>query len=341
MLIIKFLKSKSVDKVFKKIRPFLRGIYRIYNTFIGFTYDFKRFLFYGGWFENLKDIEVRNYNSMMAYHGLEKSLSYKNRNPKSGWSNAERVFLRLKIANSAEKIGFHDKAAKQVLQKFLSLPVNIDSKRSKEMLNELKLMNFNTIETHGAIEFAKLNFEKGKLSNPEDFFFSRYSLREFSDIKVPEELIERAFRLAMKTPSVCNRHAWHIYYSGEKEVVQKALAYQNGNRPFGEKIQNLLVVTTDLKAFFAGAEHYQHWVEGGLISMSLMYALHSLGIASCPLNWSQMPVMDKKLRKALNIRSNHTVIMMIALGYPENDNMVCSSARRPVEEVFSRLELRK
>lgn len=330
-----------MNKIFKRSRNFLRGCYRIYNTLIGFFYDFRRFLFYGGWKENLKDKEMRNYNSMMAYHGLEKSLSYKKRNPKSGWSNAERVFYRLKVANNMEEIGFHDKAAKQVLQKFLMLPANRDLVRSKKMLKEISSMDFDATETHGTIKFPKVNFEKGKLDNPEEFFYSRYSLREYSGVKVDDAIIKRAIELAMKTPSVCNRHAWHIYNSDNREIVQTALSFQNGNRPFGDKIQNLLVVTTDLKAFFAGAEHYQHWIEGGLISMSIMYALHSLGVASCPLNWSQTPKNDKKIRKALNIKSNHTIIMMIAMGYPNEENIVCSSSRRPINEIFSQLELRK
>lgn len=329
-----------MNKIWKKIRPLMRGFYRILSGLNGFAYDFKRFVFYGGWKENLKDLETRNYNSAMAYHGLEKSLSYKKRNPKSGWSNAERVFSRLKIANSTDEFGFHDKAAKQVLTKFLSLPVNIGLERSKKMLAVINSMNLESTEIHGAIEYPKSNFKKGILDSPEDFFFSRYSLREFSKEIVSDDLVERAVKLAMKTPSVCNRHAWHIFHSSNRKIIDKALFYQKGNKPFGEKIPNLLIVTTDLKAFFAGAEHYQHWIDGGLISMSLMYAFHSLGIASCPLNWSQTPKMDKEFRKAINIKPNQTVIMMMAVGYPDDANRVCSSARRPVNEIFSELELK-
>jgi nitroreductase len=71
-----------------------------------------------------------------------------------------------------------------------------------------------------------------------------------------------------------------------------------------------------------------------------MYALHSLGVASCPLNWSQTPKRDKQLRRAVKIRPNHTVIMMIAFGFPDDDNKVCSSSRRPLSEVLSKIEIR-
>jgi nitroreductase len=294
---------------------------------------------YGGWRENLRDPEVRNYNSMMAYHGLEKSLSYKKRNPNSGWSNAERVFYRLKVASTIEDQGYHDKAAKQVLTKFLNLPENIGKQRAQEMLKELSAMEFDSQDTHGAIPLTQEYYSQGVMEDPEAFFFSRYSLREFKAGVVPEELIQRAVRLAMKTPSVCNRHAWHVYHSSDPEKIRTALRYQNGNRPFGEKVPNLLIVTTDLKAFFSGWEHYQHWIDGGLFSMSLMYAFHALGLASCPLNWSQTPGADRAFRKAVKIRPNHTVIMMMAVGHPDKDNIVCSSSRRPLDEIYNQIEL--
>ncbi|WP_435315028.1 nitroreductase family protein [Cellulophaga fucicola] len=327
--------------VWKIIRKPIRGLYRVLNGFNGFLYDFKRFLFYGGWRENLKDIDVRNYNTVMAYHGLEKSLSYKNRNSKSGWSNAERVFLRLKVAKSLNEYGYHDKAGKQVLLKFLKLSGNIESVRAKEMLREISSMNFESNENHGSLVKPLSDYKKGVLDNPENFFLTRYSLREFSGEVVGDEIIERAMKLAMKTPSVCNRQAWHVYHSKDKQVIKEVLSYQNGNKPFGEKTTNLLIITADLRAFFSGFEHYQHWIDGGLFSMSIMYALHSLGLASCPLNWSQTPKRDKALRKAIDIKPYETVIMMVAFGYPDDSNKVCSSARRPLEEVFSnKIELK-
>ena len=329
-----------MNKIRKKIRLFLRGFYRTTNGFIGFSYDFYRYLFFSGWRENLNNAEVRNYNIMMAYHGLEKSLSYKERNPTSGWGNAERVFLRLKIANANKNVGFHDKGAKRVLTQFLQLPENINQERSKKMLSVLEKMKFDSDLPHGSLEINEQTYERGKLKDPEAFFTTRHSLREFQDVIVDDDLIYKAVNLAMRTPSVCNRQAWHVYYSNERKIIDKALSYQNGNRPFGKKIPNLMIITTDLKAFFAGAEHYQHWIDGGLFSMSIMYAFHSLGVATCPLNWSQTPKRDKQLRNALKIQPNHTVIMMMAIGHPDVSNKVCGSTRRPVDEIFSKLELR-
>ncbi|MDH3697159.1 MAG: nitroreductase family protein [Flavobacteriaceae bacterium] len=329
-----------MKQIKQNIRLVLRGIYRIANGFLGFAYDFRRFVSYGGWKETLSDKEMRNYNIMMAYHGLEKSLSYKNRDPNAGWSAAEKVFLKLTQLKGITDIGYHDKAAKEVLTTFLTLAVNIDKPRAKQMLSALKELPLSSEDMHGAKEFSGDLYRQGVLANPEAFFNSRYSLREYKEETVDDELVKRAIKLAMKTPSVCNRHAWHIYHASDREIIDKALSYQNGNRPFGKKIPNLLIITTDLKAFFAGHEHYQHWIDGGLFSMSIMYALHSLGLASCPLNWSQRPKTDRALRKAIEIKPNHTVIMMMALGYPDEFNKVCSSSRRPFEDIYSEMKMK-
>jgi nitroreductase len=74
--------------------------------------------------------------------------------------------------------------------------------------------------------------------------------------------------------------------------------------------------------------------------MSLIYAFHSIGVATCALNWSAKPKNDLELRKKLNIEDNHTIIMVLAVGYPDKVNKVCASTRRPVKEVYRELELK-
>jgi nitroreductase len=308
---------------------------------IAFGYDIKRFFLYSGWLGNMKDFEKRNYYSVMVYHSLEKSMSYKNRKIGSGWSTAYKLIELIKIADKSGKIGYFDRAAKDVLESFINLEENKNSKNYYIISKELNKISFDSINQNGIIEYKLEDFNKGKLDNPELFFNSRYSLREFSNQIIDQDTIIRAIKLAMKTPSVCNRQGWHIYHTSENSVKKSILKYQNGNTPFGENIPNLFIVTADLKAFFAVEEHYQQWIDGGLLAMSLIYALHSLGLASCPLNWCQSPQKDKLLRELINIKDNHTIILILAAGYPDEGNKVCVSKRRPVEEIYTNLTRNK
>ncbi len=321
-----------------KLRPYVRSCWRLWNTLLGFFYDFKRVIYYGGWRGNSNDLTQRNYQLAMQYHGLEKSMSYKTRKKDSGWSKVPTVLHLIKIASNSGDIGFHDRAAKIVLKNFIDLPENRNTEKGLLIKEELEKINFDSADCHGTREYGINEFNKGILKNPEEFFFSRYSLREFSQDIVDETLIKRAVTLAMKSPSVCNRQEWHVYHTSNSELKEKALRYQAGNQGFGHKIPNLMIITTDLEAFFSGKEHYQHWIDGGIFSMSLIYALHSLGIASCCLNWSQSPKNDQLLRSVVDIKQNHTVIMMLAVGRPNVENKVCVSARRPIQEVYSPLK---
>jgi len=304
----------------------------------GFWYDLTRYYKYSGWRSNVQDPAVRNYYVAMIYHSLEKSLSYKNRNPGSGWKDALALFALLRIAKTTVSAGFHDKAAINVLQQFLTLESNINDLRTSSLLLELEELEFHAAEQHGAKQFMLSDFNKGKLKSPEDFFYSRYSLREFSDQLVDEEVIKRAITLAIKSPSACNRQAWHVYHTTNPIVRDKALRYQSGSRGFGDRIPNLLIIAADLRAFVPSQERYEHWIDGGIFSMSIIYALHSLGVASCCLNWSQNAFNDRRIRKLIAIKPHHTVIMMLAVGWPDEENKVCVSARRPFNEVYTLLE---
>jgi len=244
------------------------------------------------------------------------------------------------IADRENNYGYHDKVGLSVLRRFIDHADNSNKKDAQRIRAAISSISWSSEDGHGAKSYGENDFFKGMLEDPEAFFLSRYSLREYRQASVGTPLVERAVSLAMKTPSVCNRQAWHVYHTDNREVIRKALAYQQGNRGFGEQVPNLMIIATDLKAFMPGQERYQHWIDGGLFSMSLIYAFHSIGIASCCLNWSQSPGNDLKLRSALNIKSNDTVIMMLAFGYPDVENNVCVSSRRPLGEIFTKLEAR-
>ena len=68
--------------------------------------------------------------------------------------------------------------------------------------------------------------------------------------------------------------------------------------------------------------------------MSFIYALHSLGVGSCCLNWSVEPRLDEAIRQIRGLPPDHAVIMLLAIGLLPPELLVAQSPRRPVEQVL-------
>lgn len=166
------------------------------------------------------------------------------------------------------------------------------------------------------------------------FLTSRHSVRHFDQDRRPDAaLLERAVELAIHTPSVCNRQAWRVrMFGGDR--AQEVLRYQNGNTGFREQVPWVAVVTVDSRLFAGAAERNQPWIDGGLFAMSLVYALHGLGVQSCMLNLSVRNKRASQVRRAIGADDAEQLVMMIAIGYAAPQHRVARSPRRDVGEVL-------
>ncbi|MDR6904791.1 nitroreductase [Agromyces sp. 3263] len=169
------------------------------------------------------------------------------------------------------------------------------------------------------------------------FFATRHSVRDFDETRpVEPATIEEAVRLATYTPSVCNRQAGRVHAFSGAEDAARILAHQNGNGGFRDQVRSVLVVTVERGLFAGAAERNQRWIDGGLFAMTLVWALHGLGVSSCMLNWSMTNDRTDALRQAAGIPDSEDVICMIAIGYPpEAGFRVARSPRRPVSQVLT------
>lgn len=183
--------------------------------------------------------------------------------------------------------------------------------------------------SHEILAASKIELEK--------FFNSRHSIRNFDSKLLEKDHLEKAVRMAQKTPSVCNRQSWRVYSYRDKKNISEALKYQKGNAGFTNHVGGVLIVTSDIRTFISPEERNQCWIDGGLFSMSLVYALHSLGIGSCCLNWCVDHANDRAMRKFTGIPDYENIIMYIACGYLLNEFKVAQSNRYPLEKMLTDL----
>ena len=160
-------------------------------------------------------------------------------------------------------------------------------------------------------------------------------MRQFDSKALNTEDVKKAIKIAQKAPTACNRQASKVYLYTDKLTNDALGELIAGNTGFQQEIQNYLVVTADVSAFYDTFERNQVYVEGGLFSMALVEALHYYGIGSCILQNGEYYNKNKKIKKICkNIPENERIILFVAIGYYKNEFSYAVSLRKNVEDVF-------
>lgn len=326
--------------ILKKIVPAkIRSQINVIKLYNNYLYDFKRFKKYSGFLNEFKNQPIHEAKLTFQYHQIEKGLSLKK--PRVGFGIKRVEELIISLTEYLNKYGL-DKTSTvclNCLNEYKDFQLNnsfsnpkifaeIDNLILKYTPLPLKEGGTKLVTKEEILNSsAKVNFE--------DFSKSRHSIRNFAEGEVDVKLIKKAVKNAQKTPSVCNRQSWKVHLYQEKDDIANVLKYQNGNRGFNEEINKLLLVTADLSSFFSAGERNQAYTDAGMFSMSLVYALHSLGLGTCCLNCSINLKTDEILRKEAKINPSEAIVMMIAVGNLPEDLNVAFSSRKDVENMLT------
>ncbi len=277
------------------------------------------------------------------YHVIEKGLAMRDFRPNFGKERLLRLIQLMKkhLATGGSIDNLHFSTALRCLEEYRrkhhEMGICVDDVVSSNIRLEMTgsstlLLNAPEAGVHVTLPevfFAEANAPFGKFAK------SRRSWRDFNpDHPVPRILIEEAVKIAIHSPSVCNRQAWKVHAYFDRATIDRLLGHQNGNRGFGHRIPCLLIVTMDLQCFDGVIERYQHWIDGGMFGMNLLLALHHLCLGAVPLNWSVLPHEDKGLRKDGEIPNSESIIMLIGTGKPDLPAAIPVSQRRSLNEVL-------
>lgn len=216
----------------------------------------------------------------------------------------------------------------------------IEFNRLNGVENNVILSLFNELEHYidKSTDLKKLRggvkrvYKKDILLNssiPYEFFVKcRYSIRNFTGKSIDFKLIDKALEIAEYTPSACNRQPWHNHIFLDKKKIIEILDFQTGARQFKNDLACVILVTSSVNPFSI-SEYHQHYVNGGLYAMNLIFALHSLGLGTVPLNMGLDYKKLKRLKDYCEIRGNEVPIMMIGVGDISDDFYVAESKRFP------------
>jgi nitroreductase len=202
--------------------------------------------------------------------------------------------------------------------------------RIQQLLDEIGV--FEGANVGGVTEIRSETIRNVTSGVTDEFFLSRYSIRQLSSEAVNTADIDAAVAIALKSPAVCNRQNGYVHVVEDKDLIRQMLEIQGGAKGFAEQIDKLLVITNKLTGFWDSGERNQCWIDGGMFSMSLILGLHAKGLGTCCLNWSKTAVVDRVMRKLLGLPDSEVIIMLLAVGHIPDSLNVAYSSRKSVSE---------
>ncbi len=280
-------------------------------------------------FENLRCDTFEQFRASIIrwYHTIEKGLAYEDYRPGFGKSNVDSLIQTLK-QYEAKGYDISEEFYKTAIS---CLELYIEKNKEYGYIDlaleqEVKSLAGESNNCGGA-EWIDTTSETLKMDF-ETLMKSRHSIRHFSDKPVEmSELIE-VINIAQYTPSACNRQGWRTIVISNKEKISQILSNQNGNRGFGEEIDKLLIVVSDLCAQQIEREYFQAFIDGGMYAESLLNALYYKNIAAIPLSASLTAEQEKNVRDIVGIKESEVLILFIGVGNYANEKCLVTRSRR-------------
>lgn len=161
----------------------------------------------------------------------------------------------------------------------------------------------------------------------------RRSVRWYLDKPVDRTLLDRAFEAANQAPSACNRQPFVYRVIDDVERARRVAAIPLGTKGFAEKLPSVIVLVGRLRAYPQPRDRHAIYIDGALSAMALMYALETLGLASCPINWPDIQPQERIIAEELGLESDERVVMLIAYGWPDPSGLVPRSVKKDLDQI--------
>lgn len=162
----------------------------------------------------------------------------------------------------------------------------------------------------------------------------RSSTRLFQDKRVPRELLDKAISIAAQSPSACNRQSYEFRIYDDPDVINQLTDLPVGTGGFNQ-IPCYIVLVGKQRAYFRSKEKNVIFIDASLAAMSFEFALETLGLASCTINWPARHTANKKISRLLDLDPDEVVITTIAVGYPQDTGGIPYSEKKSIDQLRS------
>jgi nitroreductase len=190
-------------------------------------------------------------------------------------------------------------------------------------------------ETGNLIPYHRQDNDRSKITYEEFFKLTkqRRSVRWFLDKPVPRDLIDMAILAANQSPSACNRQPFSFRIIDEQDRVRAGVNLPMGTAGYGHTIPVFIVIVGNLDAYFDERDRHIIYIDASLAAMAMMFALETLGLSSCSINWPDIESREKSMERFLKLEKHQRPIMCMGVGYHDPEGMVAFSQKRSLAEL--------
>ncbi len=168
----------------------------------------------------------------------------------------------------------------------------------------------------------------------------RHSCRKFSSQPVDDKKIVACINAARLAPSAMNAQAWHFYVANdpEKSKTVAELVQVGGMNQWASACPAFIVVAQtsgNVVANIASCATRKDFrqIDMGLATMALTLEAEEQGLGTCILGIFD----EEKLKKTFRIPSNIKLVLVIAVGSPDEGDGPHSKKRKELDEIISYL----
>jgi nitroreductase len=161
----------------------------------------------------------------------------------------------------------------------------------------------------------------------------RRSVRWFKDTPVQDEIIDQAIKIASLSPSACNRQPYRFVVVREPVNLNLVRELPMGVAGFADNLPVMVAIVGRLRAYSNSRDRHLIYIDGGLAAMSFMFALETLGLSSCPINWPDIKWREQQATKLMMLDPDERIVMWVGVGYADEEGLVPASTKLDVEQI--------
>ncbi len=154
----------------------------------------------------------------------------------------------------------------------------------------------------------------------QDVFFTRRSVRSYTDKTIEQEKVDYIMRAAMYAPSANNKRSWQFIVVDNKELFSQI----NSVHPYASMIleaSHAIVVCGDLNIDVAG----RRWMQDcAAATQNILLSAASVGVGSCWLGVAPEEDRMQGLVNIFDIPEHVKPFSVVTLGYPKTEMKVVS-----------------